>query len=270
MIDALTGRHFSREAFIGQLDRFYIAIEEAADGIKDFSAKQTLLNTVYEQFFQGFSDRVADTHGIVYTPQPIVDWMVRSVDVLLERHFGQSLAASGVHVLDPFVGTGNFLVRVMDQIPAPALAAKYGASGGGGARARGELHANEVMLLPYYVASLNVEHAYLEKTGQYAPFEGIVLVDTFEMVEGKTIGMFSAENSERAQRQREAPITVVIGNPPYNAHQVNANDANQNRKYPHVDGRVSETYAAASGAHEQERALGSVREGVPVGRRPDR
>ena len=246
VVDALTGRYFSREEFLGQLDRFYIAIEEAADGIKDFGEKQALLNTVYEQFFQGFSDRVADTHGIVYTPQPLVDWMVRSVDVLLERHFGQSLAAPDVHVLDPFVGTGNFLVRVMDQIPAPSLPQKYGAGG-----ARGELHANEVMLLPYYVASLNLEHAYLEKTGQYAPFEGIVLVDTFEMVEGKTIGMFSAENSERAQRQREAPITVVIGNPPYNAHQVNANDANQNRKYPFVDGRVSETYAASSQAQNK-------------------
>ena len=150
-----------------------------------------------------------------------------------------------MHVLDPFVGTGNFLVRVMDQIPAPDLPAKYGASG------RGELHANEVMLLPYYVASLNVEHAYLDKTGAYAPFDGIVLVDTFEMVEGKTIGMFSAENSERAQRQREAPITVVIGNPPYNAHQVNANDANGNRAYPHVDGRIRETYAGASAAQNK-------------------
>ena len=148
-------------------------------------------------------------------------------------------------MLDPFVGTGNFLVRVMDQIPAPDLPAKYGAGG------RGELHANEVMLLPYYVASLNLEHAYLEKTQTYKPFEGIVLVDTFEMVEGKTIGMFSAENSERAQRQREAPITVVIGNPPYNAHQVNANDANQNRQYPIVDGRVRETYSASSGAQNK-------------------
>ena len=246
VVDALTGRHFSREEFIGQLDRFYRAVEEAAAGIDDFAEKQDLLNTVYEQFFQGFSDRVADTHGIVYTPQPLVDFMVRSVDRLLDRHFGQSLAALGVHVLDPFVGTGNFLVRVMDAVPAPALPAKYGAGG-----ARGELHANEVMLLPYYVASLNVEHAYLDKTGHYAPFEGIVLVDTFEMVEGKTLGMFSAENSERAQRQREAPITVVIGNPPYNAHQVNANDANQNRKYPHIDGRVSETYAAASAAQNK-------------------
>ncbi|MEM1055329.1 MAG: type ISP restriction/modification enzyme [Bacteroidota bacterium] len=246
VIDALTARHMSREQFIGRLDRFYRAIEETADTIADWSAKQDFLNTVYEQFFQGFSARVADTHGIVYTPQPLVDFMVRSVDALLQRHFGQTLAEPGVHVLDPFVGTGNFLVRVIEQIPAPSLPQKYGVGG-----APGELHANEVMLLPYYVASLNVEHAYREKTGSYAPFQGIVLVDTFEMVEGKSIGMFSAENSERAQRQRESPIKVILGNPPYNAHQVNANDANQNRKYPLVDGRVSETYAAASAAQNK-------------------
>ncbi len=260
VIDALTARHVSRTAFLGRLDRFYSAIEEAAEGITDWAAKQDFLNTVYEQFFQGFSDRVADTHGIVYTPQPLVDFMVRSTDALLKRHFTtpdgapQTLATPGVHVLDPFVGTGNFLVRVIEQIPAPDLPAKYGATG-----RPGELHANEVLLLPYYIASLNVEHAYREKTGHYVPFEGIVLVDTFDMVEGKTVGLFAAENTERAQRQRDAPIRVVIGNPPYNAHQVNANDANQNRKYPTVrvkgkvmqvgmDERVSTTYAAASAA----------------------
>ncbi len=241
VVNVLTSRHLNRTAFLGQLDRFYTAIEDAARGIQDYAEKQAFLNTVYEQFFQGFSDRVADTHGIVYTPQPLVDFMVRSVDRLLERHFGQTLASEGVHVLDPFVGTGNFLIRVMEQIPAPELPSKY----------RSELHANEVMLLPYYVASLNIEHTYFDKTGRYEPFEGIVLVDTFEMVEGKTAGMFSAENTARAQRQRESPIKVIIGNPPYNAHQVNANDANQNRKYPIVDGRVSETYAAASKAQNK-------------------
>lgn len=244
VVAALTARHFSRTQFLGQLDRYYRAIEDAAAGITDYAEKQAFLNTVYEQFFQGFSDRVADTHGIVYTPQPLVDFMVRSVDCLLGRHFAgpdgapQSLAAPGVHVLDPFVGTGNFLVRVIEAIPPAALPTKF----------RAELHANEVMLLPYYVASLNVEHAYFEKTGRYEPFEGIVLVDTFEMVEGKTVGMFSAENTERAQRQRASPITVILGNPPYNAAQVNANDANANRRYPIVDARVSETYAAASRA----------------------
>ena len=238
VIDRLTARHVSRNDFLGRLDRFYRAIEEAAAGIADFAEKQDFLNTVYEQFFQGFSARVADTHGIVYTPQPLVDFMVRSVDVLLGRHFGQGLAAPDVHVLDPFVGTGNFLVRVIEQVPAPDLPAKYERA----------LHANEVMLLPYYIASLNVEHAHVEKMGYYEPFEGIVLVDTFEMIEGKTLGFFSAENSERAQRQRQAPIQVILGNPPYNAHQVNANDANQNRKYLFLDGRISETYAKASSA----------------------
>lgn len=244
VVTALTARYFSRTQFLGQLDRYYRAIEDAAAGISDYAEKQAFLNTVYEQFFQGFSDRVADTHGIVYTPQPLVDFMVRSVDALLARHFAgddgtpQTLASPGVHVLDPFVGTGNFLVRVIEQIPPGDLPAKY----------RAELHANEVMLLPYYVASLNVEHAYFEKTGRYEAFDGIVLVDTFEMVEGKTVGMFSAENTARAERQRTSPIRVVIGNPPYNAHQVNANDANANRKYPITDGRVSETYAAASRA----------------------
>ena len=255
VIDALTARHVSRTDFLGRLDRFYTAIEEAADGLTDWAAKQDFLNTVYEQFFQGFSERVADTHGIVYTPQPLVDFMVRSTDVLLGRHFSppggppQSLASPGVHVLDPFVGTGNFIVRVIDQIPAADLPAKYAS----------ELHANEVLLLPYYVACLNIEHAFREKTGRYKPFEGVVLVDTFDMVDGRTPGMFAAENTARAQRQREAPIRVVIGNPPYNAAQVNANDANQNRKYPTVrvkgrvaqvgmDERVSTTYAAASRA----------------------
>ena len=263
VIDALTARHVSRTAFLGRLDRFYRAIEDAAEGITDWAAKQDFLNTVYEQFFQGFSDRVADTHGIVYTPQPLVDFMVRSADALLARHFTtpdgqpQTLATPGVHVLDPFVGTGNFLVRVIEQIPAPDLPAKYGAGG-----RPAELHANEVLLLPYYIASLNIEHAFREKTGRYEPFEGIVLVDTFDMVEGKTVGMFAAENTERAMRQRQAPIRVVIGNPPYNAHQVNANDANQNRTYPTVrrkgkvvqvgmDERVSSTYAAASSAQNK-------------------
>ncbi|MBE2187230.1 MAG: N-6 DNA methylase [Rhodothermales bacterium] len=241
VVQALTARHFSRKDFLGQLDRYYRAIEDAASGITDFAEKQALLNTVYEQFFQGFSAAAADVYGIVYTPQPLVDFMVRSIDRLLERHFGQSLAAPGVHVLDPFTGTGNFLVRVLEAIPTPNLPDKY----------RDELHANEVMLLPYYVASLNLEHAYFERTGRYEPFSGIVLTDTFDMVEGRVLGMFSAENSVRAERQRNSPIKVILGNPPYNAHQANANDANQNRRYPIVDRRVSETYARESQAQNK-------------------
>jgi predicted helicase len=240
VIQALTSRHFSRSEFLGKLDRFYGAIETTAATIDDFSQKQGFLNTVYEKFFQGFSIKVADTHGIVYTPQPIVDFMVRSVDDILQKEFGQpqGLAATGVHILDPFVGTGNFILRIMRQIPKTQLAHKYAH----------ELHCNEVMLLPYYIAAMNIEHDYLELTGQYAPFDGICLVDTFELAEGHQIPMFALANTERVDLQQKTPIFVIIGNPPYNVGQVNENDNNKNRSYPVIDKQVSETYAKDSAA----------------------
>jgi predicted helicase len=196
---------------------------------------------VYEKFFQGFAVKVADTHGIVYTPQPIVDFMVKSVESALQRDFNKSLAHEGVHILDPFVGTGNFILRVIREIHAQnpaALRNKY----------LNELHCNEVMLLPYYIACLNIEHLYFELTGEYLPFPGICLVDTFELVEDRQMGMFTSDNTDRVQRQKDAPIYVVIGNPPYNAGQVNENDNNKNRKYPAIDKRVEETYSKDSTA----------------------
>jgi predicted helicase len=238
VIEALTSQSFSREGFLTKLDRFYHAIEATAASIDDYSQKQSFLNTVYERFFQGFSVKVADTHGIVYTPQPIVDFMVRSVDHLLRAEFGRSLGDAGVHILDPFVGTGNFIMRVMREIPKTRLDSKYAA----------ELHCNEVMLLPYYIASMNIEHAYFEMTGTYKPFEGICLVDTFELAEAKQPSLFAQANLERVERQRKTPIFVIIGNPPYNAKQLNENDNNKNRKYPVIDARVSETYAKDSKA----------------------
>jgi len=240
VITALTSRSFSREAFLGRLDRFYGAIEATAATISDYREKQSFLNTVYEQFFQGFSVKVADTHGIVYTPQAIVDFMVRSVDDILRREFGKAdgLASPGVAILDPFVGTGNFILRVMRQMPRSRLAEKY----------RADLFCNEVMLLPYYIASMNIEHEYYELTGEYEPFEGLSLVDTFELAESRQLPLFVKENTQRVQRQKDAPIFVVIGNPPYNAHQVNENDNRKNRAYPVIDGRVAKTYAADSRA----------------------
>lgn len=238
VIAALTSKTFSRAEFLKSLDRFYVAIEAAAAVIDDFSQKQAFLNTVYERFFQGFSVKVADTHGIVYTPQPIVDFMVRSVEELLRREFGRSLADEGVHILDPFVGTGNFLVRLMREIPKTKLEPKY----------TRELHANEVMLLPYYIASMNLEHCFYELTGTYQPFEGICLVDTFELAEAKQPSLFTQENLERVELQKKTPIFVIIGNPPYNAKQLNENDNNKNRKYKVVDAQVSETYARDSKA----------------------
>ena len=240
VIDALTSQSFSRASFLQRLDRFYFAIERNARTITDFSRKQAFLNTVYEQFFQGFSIKIADTHGIVYTPQPIVDFMVKSVDHILRTQFNRSLSDSGVHVIDPFVGTGNFIVRIMREISGFALADKY----------RSELHCNEVMLLPYYIASMNIEHQFYEMTGGYQPFEGICLVDTFSLLDHWQLDFsyLTEENAKRVQEQKDTPMFVIIGNPPYNMGQVNENDNNKNRKYRTIDKRVRDTYTADSKA----------------------
>ncbi len=238
VVDKLIHRAFSRDVFLEPLDRFYSAIEQAALFCKDFSQKQHFLNTFYEQFFQGFSEDTADTHGIVYTPQPIVDFMVNSVQHLLEAEFDRSLSDSGVHIIDPFVGTGNFIVRLMQDIQGTTLETKY----------RGELHCNEVMLLPYYIASLNIEQEYFRRTGAYLPFEGIVLADTFELLEQEQGQLFTRENTERVKRQKSADMFVVIGNPPYNTRQVSENDNNKNRKYPLMDALLRDTYSQDSKA----------------------
>ncbi len=238
VINALTSQSFSRDDFLQSLDRFYVVIERTAATINDFSQKQHFLNTVYEQFFQGFSIKVADTHGIVYTPQPIVDFMVNSVEHILQTEFDRSLSDGGVHIIDPFVGTGNFIVRIMREIRKTALEHKYTSN----------LHCNEVMLLPYYIASMNIEHEFYEATGHYLPFEGICLVDTFELAEPQQMVLFTEKNAERVERQKETPMFVVIGNPPYNVGQVNENDNNKNRKYLTLDARVRETYSQDSKA----------------------
>ena len=236
--DTLMRHAVSRDAFLAPLDRFYVAIEQAATLCKDFSQKQHFLNTFYEKFFQGFSEDVADTHGIVYTPQPIVDFMVKSVEHILQTEFNRSLSDSGVHIIDPFVGTGNFIVRLMQDIQGTALEAKY----------RHELHCNEVMLLPYYIASLNIEQEYFQRTGTYLPFEGIALADTFELLEQAQGELFTRENTERVKRQKAADMFVVIGNPPYNMGQINENDNNKNRKYETMDALLKETYSQDSKA----------------------
>ena len=238
VIDALASQAFSRGDFLQSLDRFYREIEREAATLVDFSQKQHFLNTVYEQFFQGFSVKKADTHGIVYTPQPIVDFMVNSVAHVLETGFNRALSDEGVHIIDAFVGTGNFIVRLMRDIPKTQLEPKY----------RNELWCNEVLLLPYYIASLNIEHEFYEATGEYLPFEGISLVDTFDLAEERQLSLLTEENTARVEKQKASPMFVVIGNPPYNAGQVNENDNNKNRKYPAMDALIRETYAKDSTA----------------------
>ena len=238
VIDALTEHAYNRAEFLRELAPFYSAIQRAAATFIDFSQKQHFLNTVYEQFFQGFSVKVADTHGIVYTPQPIVNFMVKSVSHLLETEFGRSLSDTGVHLIDPFVGTGNFIVRLIQEIDKTALKAKYD----------DELHCNEVLLMPYYIASMNIEHEFYVATRQYQAFDNLCLVDTFDLTAERQLSMFAPENTRRVERQKQTEMFVVIGNPPYNARQMDENDANKNRKYPELDKQIQETYAHASSA----------------------
>ncbi|MBD3323398.1 N-6 DNA methylase, partial [candidate division KSB3 bacterium] len=235
--------HGGRHVFFQEIDPLYRKIEDAARSIHDFAHKQAFLNTVYERFFQGFSVKVADTHGIVYTPQEVVQFMVNSIEDLLRREFDRSLSDPGVHILDPFVGTGNFIVHVMQRLRKTALHHKY----------QQELHCNEVMLLPYYIASLNIEHEYRRLMGgEYQPFEGICLVDTFQLeVEKPAQGNFDymyEKNTARVNEQQGKSIFVILGNPPYNAGQVNENDNNKNRTYERLDQQVADTYANASQA----------------------
>ncbi len=247
VIQALTSRSFSLTDFLKPLDRFYVAIEAAAKGMESWTERQQFLNTVYERFFQGYSVKDADTHGIVYTPQEIVDFMVASVEEVLQREFQTSLAEPGVQILDPATGTGSFIVNILHRIPRSKLRYKY----------QHDLFCNEIMLLPYYIASLNIEHEYYESMKEYEPFEGISFADTLELAEGQQLSWLVEENTERVQRQKEAQIMVVIGNPPYNVGQENENDNNKNQQYPVIEQRIRETYAKDSRASNKN-ALGNA------------
>ncbi len=238
VIDALTSRSFNRHEFLKSLDRFYVAIEAAAKSIDGWFERQHFLDTVYERFFQGYSIKRADTYGIVYTPQEIVDFMCASVDEVLQREFGTSIEEPGVQIIDPCVGTGSYIVNLLHRIPTHRLKYKY----------EHDLFCNEIMLLPYYIASLNIEHEFYSRTHEYEPFEGICFTDTLELAESKQMSMFVEENTERIQREKDAKIMVVIGNPPYNVGQKNENDNNKNRRYKLIDKRISETYVKYSNA----------------------
>ena len=243
VIDALTSQHFDHRDFLGGLDRFYRAVEDVADRQADFRAKQEFTNMVYERFFQGYSVKVADTHGIVYTPQPIVDFMCAAVEDTLHAEFGKKLGDEDVILIDPATGTGNFVVnllrRALERNPL-ALDDFY----------QSRLFANEVMLMPYYIASLNIEHQYYQLTGKTNPFPGLCFVDTLDLTAARQLpsAIISEANSQRVQDQQDAKINVIIGNPPYNVGQLNENDNNKNRKYGVIDRRVRETYTKDSKA----------------------
>ncbi len=196
VIEALSSRNWNRADFLKSLDPFFKSIEDRARTLPDYGSKQEFLNTVYEQFLKVYSPDTADTMGIVYTPQEIVDWMCASVERVLESEWGSNLSTPGVQILDPCTGTGNFLVNVMRRIAPDRLPQKYAE----------DLWANEIMLLPYYVASGNIEHEYYDRCGLHAPFEGLCFADTLDLFQGAQVSMFAEKNTERVERQKASEI----------------------------------------------------------------
>ena len=253
-LDALEGTFFTgnvRRQAIDRLRAYYGAIGRAADDIAEYSEKQQFLKGIYEDFYQAYNPGAADRLGVVYTPNEVVDFIIRGTDWLLQKHFGKTLGDKNVNILDPATGTGTFITNLITHLPADQLEYKY----------LNEIHANEVEILPYYIANLNIEYTYKERTGDYLGFPNLCFVDTLDnmdwkgasgaMVQRQTmmnLGGVSEENWIRVQEQNEKPISVIIGNPPYNDQQFNWNDANPNRKYPRIDRRISDTYIAASSA----------------------
>lgn len=225
------------------LEDVYASVRRRASMVRSDTARQQLIRDLYEQFFKVAFAKTSQKMGVVYTPTEIIDYILRETDRVLRREFGKSLADEGVHILDPFAGTGSFIAHLIesDLIPDDKLERKY----------RHEMHSNEILLLAYYIMTINIEYAYHERMGgAYASFEGGVLTDTFQMSEdGDTLDeRVFAENSERARRQNALPIRVIVGNPPYSVGQRSANDNNQNESYPTLDARIAATYAAGTDA----------------------
>jgi predicted helicase len=233
------------------LDPYYAAIRAAAAQIGSHLEKQTFLKVIYENFYKVYNPKAADRLGVVYTPNEIVRFMIESADWLCEKNFGRNLIDRDVEILDPATGTGTFLCELLEHFRGQPAKLKH--------KYKEELHANEVAILPYYVANLNIEATYAAITGEYADFPNLCFVDTLDNVAGlrkysghqdTLFGSLSEENVERIKRQNRRKISVVIGNPPYNANQLNENENNKNREYPDIDKRIKETYIAASTAQK--------------------
>ena len=249
IIEELSQYGFEKEQ--KELQPFYDSVRLRAEGIDNAQAKQKIIITLYDKFFSTGFKSTTERLGIVFTPVEVVDFIVKSVDVVLRKHFGKTLASENVHILDPFTGTGTFITRtlhylksLMDkgEISFDDVLRKY----------TQELHANEIVLLSYYIAAINIEAVFDEINGDepYTPFEGIVLTDTFESTETEDTldDSFFGTNDKRLKRQQEKPITAIIGNPPYSIGQNSQNDNNQNISYPKLEKRLAETYVVKSKA----------------------
>ena len=255
-LDALERTFFTgdvRRQAIDRLRSYYGAIGRAADDIAGYGEKQQFIKGVYEDFYQAYNPGAADRLGVVYTPNEVVDFIIRGTDWLLQKHFGKTLADNNVNILDPATGTGTFITNLINHLPADRLEYKY----------LNEIHANEVEILPYYIANLNIEYTYKERTGHYLEFPSLCFVDTLDNMDWQgasgaavqrqtqlNLGGVSEENWIRVQEQNEKPISVIIGNPPYNANQQNENDNNKNREYPAIDRRIRDSYIKESTAQK--------------------
>ncbi|EOE4934451.1 DEAD/DEAH box helicase [Enterococcus hirae] len=231
-----------------ELKEFYDSVKLRAEGIDNAEAKQRIIITLYDKFFSKGFKETTQRLGIVFTPVEVVDFIVKSVDDVLKKHFGKAIEDEGVHILDPFTGTGTFIVRTLHylkdklangEITLADITRKY----------MQELHANEIVLLSYYIAAINIESTFAEMNHEeYKPFEGIVLTDTFESTEQEDMldDSFFGTNDERLKRQQKASITAIIGNPPYSKGQSNENDNNKNIDYPKLFKSISDTYVKNS------------------------
>ncbi len=255
-LDALAQTFFTgpvRREAIDRLRAYYAAIGRTADEIADYAEKQQFLKAIYEDFYQAYNPAAADRLGVVYTPNEVVDFIIRGTDHLLQKHFGKTLADDNVRILDPATGTGTFITNLINYLPAERLERKY----------RREIYANEVAILPYYIANLNIEYTYQERTGQYLEFPNLCFVDTLDNMDWQgagasggavtrqaafNLGGLSEENWIRVQEQNEQPISVIIGNPPYNDSATLWGDGGANRQYPDIDRRIRDTYIASGTA----------------------
>ena len=239
MIEILEAEGMEMDTVV--LDKFYTSVRNNVSNIDNLEGKQTIIKNLYEKFFKGAFPLTVEKLGIVYTPVECVDFIIHSVEDILKTEFNTSLTEENVHILDPFIGTGTFITRLLQSglIRKEDMLRKY----------KHEIHCNEIVLLAYYVADVNIESVFhdIMKPEEYQMYDGICLTDTFQLNEHGDNDIFSQlfpENSERVLKQKKAPVRVIIGNPPYSVGQGSANDNAQNLKYPTLDKRVADTYAA--------------------------
>jgi predicted helicase len=233
---------------LDKIKNYYEVIAIAAKQLHAHHEKQFFLKKVYENFYKAYNPKGADKLGIVYTPSEMVHFQIKATEYLLEKHFGKTLSHKGVEILDPATGTGTYICELIEHISPHALKHKF----------LNEIYANEIAILPYYIANLNIEYTFRNKMQSYESFPNLCFVDTLDNIgglgwKGKQMDMFglSAENAERIKRQNDRKISVIIGNPPYNARQTNFNDDNKNRLYKEMDRRIKETFIKNGTAQNQ-------------------